>query len=340
VRIDSNENPNGPCPAAVAALLEEFAYAGRYPYNSRPAETDLIATLSGVYSTTADSFVLGAGSGEVLRNAVRAFTAPDRPFVTASPSFEQPERMAEMIGTPVRRVPVDGELRLDLAAMAEAAVGAGLVFLCNPNNPTATVRPQRAIADFVEDVRRRSPQTVVLVDEAYHDYVTDPGYATTVPLALAQPSVFVTRTLSKAHGMAGLRVGYAVGHKDTMKALARYRMPFNVNVLGLAAAIASLRDVEAVKSERERNTQARAYTIQVLEQLGCHATDSQANFVFADVKRPAKEFREACRERGILVGRDFPPFEKTHARVSIGTLEEMRRSADVFRAVLGGPKAS
>jgi len=245
-----------------------------------------------------------------------------------------------MIGTPVRRVPVDGQLRLDLAAMAEAAVGAGLVFVCNPNNPTATVHPGQAVADFVADVRRRSPQTVVLVDEAYHDYVTAPGYATAVPLALAQPGVLVTRTLSKAHGMAGLRVGYAVGQAETMKALGRYRLAFNVNVLGLAAAIASLKDAAGVARERDRNTEARGYTVQVLRELGCRATDSHTNFVFAEIQRPAKEFREACEARGIRVGRDFPPYEKTHVRVSIGTLDEMRRAAGVFRAVLGAPRAS
>jgi histidinol-phosphate aminotransferase len=340
VRIDSNENPNGPCPSAVRALLDEMAYAGRYPFNSRPSEKDLLATLAGLFSAAPEQIVLGAGSGELLRNAVRAFTGPDRAFVTASPSYEQPERLAELIGTPVRRVPVDGRLRLDLAGMADAAVGAGLVFVCNPNNPTATVHPARAIADLVENVKRRSPQTTVLVDEAYHDYVTTPDYATAAPLALAQPGVLVTRTLSKAHGMAGLRVGYALGHGDTIKALGRYRLSFNVNVLGLAAAIASLRDPEAVRLECARNAEARAYTLGVLAQLGCHASESQANFVFAEIKRPAREFREACRTRGILVGRDFPPYEKTHARVSIGTLDEMRRAAGAFRAVLADARPS
>ena len=164
----------------------------------------------------------------------------------------------------------------------------------------------------------------MLVDEAYHDYVTAADYASAAPLALAQPGVLVTRTLSKAHGMAGLRVGYALGQGDTIKALARYRLSFNVNVLGLAAAIGSLRDPEAVRLECQRNAEARSFTLGVLEQLGCHASESQANFVFAEVKRPAREFREACRTLGPS-GRDF--HTKTHARVSIGTRDEMRRAA-------------
>ena len=184
-------------------------------------------------------------------------------------------------------------------------------------------------------VRTRSPDTVILLDEAYHDYVTDPAYATGVPLALEQEKVLVARTMSKAHGMAGLRVGYAIGRPDTVKALARYRMTFDVNVLGIAATIASLRDTAFIASERSRNTGVRAFTVSALDRLGCRGCDSQANFLFVDIGRPAGSFREACGKQGILVGRDFPPLEKTHARVSLGTMDEMRRAVDVFKSVLG-----
>jgi histidinol-phosphate aminotransferase len=334
VHINSNENPVGPGPSAVAALRDHLGEAGRYPHNSEPSERLLIQTLTEVFTLAPENFVLGAGSGELLRNAVRAFCSPERPFVTASPSFEPPAMFAEMTGVPVRSVPVDGNLRLDLAAMGEAAQGAGLVFVCNPNNPTGTLHSADAIAGFVERVRARSPDTVVLLDEAYHDYVTDSAYATAIPLAVAQEKLLVTRTMSKAHGMAGLRVGYAVGRPDTLKALARYRMTFDVNVLGIAAAIASLRDPDYVARERTRNTEVRAFTVSALAKMGCPGCDSQANFLFVDVGRSAKGFREACGKQGILVGRDFPPLEKSHARISLGTMEEMRRAVDVFREVL------
>jgi histidinol-phosphate aminotransferase len=339
VRINSNENPVGPGPAAVLALRDRLGEAGRYPHNSQPSERLLAQTLAEVFTLAPENFVLGAGSGELLRNSVRAFCSPERPFVTASPSFEPPALFAQMTGVPVRSVPVDGSLRLDLTAMAEAAQGAGLVYVCNPNNPTGTLLPAPAIADFVKRVRTRSPDTVLLLDEAYHDYVTDPAYATGVPLAVAQEKVLVARTMSKAHGMAGLRVGYAVGQPDTVKALARYRMTFDVNVLGIAATIASLQDPDFIASERRRNTDVRAFTVSALDKLGCRGCDSQANFLFVDIGRPAGSFREACGKRGILVGRDFPPLEKSHARISLGTMDEMRRAVDVFRSVLGAAPA-
>src|SRR5207249_3272543 len=143
---------------------------------------------------------------------------------------------------------------LDLDKMAEAARGAGLIYICNPNNPTSTVQSAKAVADFVSRVRRESPETAVLIDEAYHDYVTDPGYASALPLALEQPNVFVTRTLSKAYGMAGLRIGYAVGQAPTIEKLARWAMTFNQNTLGVAAGIAGLEDAAHIEAERARNT--------------------------------------------------------------------------------------
>src|SRR5262249_46447660 len=149
--------------------------------------------------------------------SVRAFCSPTRPFVTAMPSFELPQRFAERTGAPVRAVPVDSSLHLDVDRMAEAAVGARLGFFCNPNNPTATVHPSATVADFVKRVRPRSPDPYVLLDEAYHDYVTDPGYASGVPLALADDHVVVTRTFSKAHGMAGMRIGYALAQPAAIK---------------------------------------------------------------------------------------------------------------------------
>jgi histidinol-phosphate aminotransferase len=335
IRISSNENPLGPGKVALDALVGRFVEAGRYPFNSIPGETDLVAAVAKKFNVKNENVVMGAGSGEILRNAVRAFTSPSRPLVTGQPSYEAPYRTAEQIGTPVKYIPLDANLRLDLDAMAAAAPGAGLVFICNPNNPSATVHGQKAISDAVARIRKASPDTAILIDEAYHDYVTDPSYATTVPLALQTPNVFVARTFSKAYGMAGLRIGYAVGPAGTIKTLARYKMPYNVSVLGIGAAIASLNDPAHIDQERARNTEVRAFTMKAFEQMGFKPTESQANFILVNLKRPAKEFREACAQHGVMIGRDFPPYEKTHSRISIGTMEEMQQAVDVFRKVLG-----
>jgi len=175
---------------------------------------------------------------------------------------------------------------------------------------------------------------VILIDEAYHEYVTDPAYETAIPIALNTPNVFVARTFSKAYGMAGMRIGYAIGMKDTVRPLARLALPFNISVLGTIAALTALNDPKHMAAERDRNTQARDFTQKALDALGCRSTVSHTNFLFTNVGRSAAAFRTACAAQGIQVGRDFPPFEGSHARISIGTMEEMQKAVAVFRDVL------
>ena len=334
IRINSNENPLGPGRTALDAIVGKFPEAGRYPFNATPNDGDLAAAIAKKFSTKTANVVLGAGSQEILRSAVLAFTSPTHGLVAGAPTFENCPAIAKKLGHPIAAVKVDSAMRLDIEAMIAAATGAGLVYFNNPNNPTGTVHGAKTVADFVERVHKASPDTVILIDEAYHDYVTDPSYQTAVPLALETPNVLVSRTFSKAYGMAGVRVGYGLGHADTMAKIGRMRMPYNVNVFGVAAAIASLQDPKHLEEESARNTEVRAFTVKAFSDLGFTPADSQANFVFVDIERPAKDFREACAKAGVMVGRDFPPFEKTHARVSIGTMDEMVRATAVFRDVL------
>ena len=335
IRISSNENPLGPGRAAMEAFVGAFEDAGRYPTNARPSMADLREAIARRQSVRPENVALGSGSWELLRTAVRLYTSSSRHLVTASPSFESPEQMAQQLGIPVKRVPVDKDGRLDLEGMAKAARWSGLVFFCNPNNPTGGVHTAKAVSEFVGRVLRESPETAILIDEAYHDYVTDPGYATAISLALEHPNVFVTRTLSKAYGMAGLRVGYAIGQARTMEAFNRWAITFNQNSLSVAAAVASLADPAHIEAERARNTEVRAFTTGFFQKLGYRVLPSETNFVLVELGRPAKEFREACAKEKVLVGRDFPPLEKTHARVSLGTLDEMKRANHVFTAILG-----
>jgi histidinol-phosphate aminotransferase len=335
IRISSNENPLGPGRVALDAILGKFPEAGRYPFNSTPSENDLASAIAAKYGVKPENVVIGAGSQEILKNAMRAFVTPARGFVTALPTFENCTGFAKKYKLPLTEVKVDSAFRLDVEPMIDAAVkGAGLVFFNNPNNPTATVHGAKTVTDMVERIRRASPDTVILIDEAYHDYVTDPSYQTAVPLALSTPNVIVARTFSKAYGMAGMRIGYGIGMADSVKKLAILKMPYNVSVFGLAAAIASLNDPQHIEDERRRNTEVRAFTVKALQEMGAKPADSQGNFIFVDVGRPAKDFRDACAKSGVMVGRDFPPFEKTHCRISIGTMEEMQKATAVFRTVL------
>ncbi len=335
IRISSNENPMGPGPSAVSAIQENIGEANRYPMNSKITDSFVQKRIATMYGAKPENVVLAPGSTEVLRNSIRAFCAPDRPLVSGECSYENPVRDSEYFGVPVKTVAMADDLGLDLDKMAGAALGAGLVFLCNPNNPTGTAHGRAAMADFVRYIAKESPYTYILIDEAYHDYVTDPNYSSSVELALKYRNVFVSRTFSKAYGMAGLRQGYAVGGKDPISKLSPYKLTFGTNVLGLAAVSASLDDPAHLEKEIARNTEARKYTLDFFKNAGYWATNSQTNFIFVKTNMPAKQFREGCAKFKVAVGRDFPPYEKTHARISIGTLDEMKRATEVFRQVLG-----
>ena len=334
IRIASNENPLGPGQHVVDIIVGKFPEAGRYPFNAQQREPVLVKALASKYGVADNQVALGPGSGEILTNAVRAFTGPGKPLATAWPTFENPRDTARKIGTEVRAVDLDANLRINIDKLVEASKGAGLVFFCNPNNPTATVHGAPAVADFVKRVRAASPDTVILIDEAYHDYVTDPAYKTAIDIAKSTPKVFVARTFSKAYGMAGLRVGYAVGDAEVIGRLNEFRMPYAVNLPAIAAAAGALANQKHIDEERARNTSVKAFTVKAFEQMGLKATDSQTNFIFVNINRPTAAFRDACREAGVLVGRDFPPYEKTHCRISIGTQQEMERAVGVFKKVL------
>ena len=186
----------------------------------------------------------------------------------------------------------------------------------------------------MEKVRKGSPNTVIHLDEAYHDYVTDPSYESGVALALETPNVFVTRTFSKCFGMAGMRIGYGVGHRDVIATLRRYQLTFNTNTPGVGGAHGALQDRSFVSSEQARNSEAKKLMVDFFKGKGYDLYDSQTNFIFVDLGIPAADFRSACAEHNVAVGRDFPPMEKTHSRISIGTSAEMQRAVEVFEEVL------
>ncbi|MBI3493891.1 MAG: aminotransferase class I/II-fold pyridoxal phosphate-dependent enzyme [Acidobacteria bacterium] len=331
IKISSNENAYGPGAAAVNAVRSVLGpVSGRYPTNV----DDLTTAIAKRFEVDRANVLVGTGSGEVINAAVAAFTSPNRPLVEALPTWESPGRQAKAMKAPVKDVPVDADLKLDLAGMIAAAKGAGLVFFCNPNNPTGTVRSATEVAKFVEDVLASSPATTILLDEAYSDFVVDPSYGTGVPLAMKYPRVIVTRTFSKVHGMAGLRVGYAIGHPDTLKMIAPHRTG-SMNVLSAAAAAASIQDTAHIAKQRDQNRATLDATVRTFTAGGYRVSDSQGNFILVDVKRPAKDFREACGRMGVMIGRDFPPLINW-ARISIGTSEEMRVANDVFKKVLLG----
>lgn len=330
IKIDSNENPYGPGPAVLEAMTQSFPVANRY-YRGGFQLAGAIAALHGV---SRDRVLMGCGSGELLRASALAFTSPTKAAVVAAPTFENIANTTGGLGHPVKEVRVDADLRLDLTAMEKEASGAGLFYICNPNNPTATVRSAKDIEAFVSRVLAASPEARILIDEAYHEFVDDPSYATAVPLTAQSPRVLVVRTFSKIYGFAGLRVGYAIAQPETLGALARYIGSGTMSVLSGQAALTALADTKRVAEQQRLNRETRQFTRQIFEQAGYRTSASEANFIMVDVRRPAEEFRAACRDRGVMIGRPFPPLD-TWARITVGTAEEMRRAAEVFTQILG-----
>ena len=336
--IASNENPVGPGPKVLDGLrkvLEGGTRPGRYSNQMG----DLTEAIAGHFKVKTESVLLGEGSTEILRAATQIFTSKTKALVGTIPTYEECAGYAELIGNPVKGVKLNSEFKIDLDAMLAAAKGAGLVFYCNPNNPTATYVGAKATRDFLTKLIAASPETTVLVDEAYFDYVTDPDHETHAMFALEHPQVIVARTFSKAYGMAGLRQGYAIAHPDTIKKLRQWTAAGgsgSLNVFGMnAATVAIGQDATFTANERKRNAAVRDFTMKWFADRGMKPTDCQANFMFVNIGTPAKAFREACRAKGVMVARDFPPFHQTHARISLGTMEEMQKAVQVFGDVLG-----
>ena len=175
IRISSNENPLGPGKAAIDAILGKFPEANRYPFNSTPLDADLEILIAKLNSAKRENVVLGVGSQEILRNSVRVFMSATKHLAQAGPTFENCGGVAHQLGYPVKNAPVDVKMKTDLAALLPLAKGAGLVYICNPNNPTSTIVSSQALTDFVNEVRKSSPTTAILIDEAYYDYITDPS---------------------------------------------------------------------------------------------------------------------------------------------------------------------
>ena len=342
--LSSNENPLGPGQVVLDGIKAAFGPAGARPGRYDGTQRPLIEAIAKKQGVKPENIVLGCGSTQILRSCTHLFTAKDKALVGTIPTYEECAGYAEMMGHPVRPVALDAEFKIDLGKFADAAKGAGLVFYCNPNNPTATYVGARATREFLAKLAKESPDTYVLVDEAYFDYVTDPDHDTHIPIAVENPHVIVARTFSKAYGMAGLRMGYAVGHVDTIKKMAEWDAgsgTSSLNVLAMHAGLAAInQDASFITAERARNKAVRDFTMKWFADRGMKPTDSQANFMFVNIGRPAKEFREACKAKGVLVARDFPPFEKTHCRISYGTMDEMKKAVGVFGEVLGKKAAA
>lgn len=326
LRLNSNENPLGLSPAARKAILDNLSEANRYPRDVRVAMVEALAALNGVKT---ENIVLGAGSTEILQMTVQALAGPDVPLVLADPTFEDVPWYSQPFDYELARVPLDGNFAHDIGRMREKAKKGSeraLVYICNPNNPTGTLTPSAEIDAWIESA---SDDTYFLVDEAYYEYCEDPAYWSCTKY-VDNPNVIVARSFSKIYAMAGMRLGYAVAHKETAKLLTSYIGRNNANYLVLVAARASLEDTELIGRSRKANSEGKRILHGALDELGLEHLPSHTNFVMHVIPGDLNEYRERMSEAGARVGRPFPPM-LGYNRLSIGTPEEMERFAQLLR---------
>ena len=325
VRLNTNENPMGPCPAALEAIRKVVPLGGRYLFDQTHAFVEAMATDVGLPAT---HVLPAAGSSDPLHRAVLAFTSPTRPLIIAEPGYEAPGRAAQFLGAKVIRVPLRRDYTHDVEAMARADRNAGVIYVCNPNNPTGTVTRKEDIDRLVADKPRGC---VVLIDEAYIHFSTA---AASTPLVVAGKDVIVLRSFSKLYGMASLRAGAALGRPDL---LARLRGLGGLALLpapAMAGATASLKDKALVPQRRKALAEVRADLCAWLDKKGHAYIPSEANMVLIDGKRPGREVAAAMLRHKVAIGRAWPSLP-THVRVTVGTRDEMAKFKAAFERVTG-----
>jgi histidinol-phosphate aminotransferase len=328
IQLNSNENPYGPSPRALDAMKRSQRVAARYP---DAFEDEMEQAIARLHNVAQENVVLGCGSGEILRMADMAFLAPGKRVVVAEPTFEAVLGYARLTRAEAVKVQLTADYRHDLPAMAQAcAANTGLVYVCNPNNPTATIVYRDELAAFLGRVPR---DCIVLLDEAYHHFVEDPRYASGFDFLAAHPNLIVVRTFSKVYGMAGMRLGYAIGAKETIQALRAHRLANNTNAAVLEAGLASLADTNHVARQRRLNNETRKWLCRELERDARRFIPSHTNFVMIEAGSDVAPFIARFRERNILVGRRFPSLS-TWLRVSIGTRKEMEFFLGALREIL------
>ncbi len=325
VRINANENPMGPCPEAIEAIQAVVAQGGRYLYH----ETMTFAeTLAGVEGLSKDYVLPGAGSSSLLHQAVMAFTSPNRSLVIADPGYEAGEKAARFVGAKVVRVPLRKDGSHDARAMARADPDAGLIYVCNPNNPTGSVTRK----DDIDHLIAHKPEgSIVLLDEAYIHLSKSAEVGT--PHVAADRDVVILRTFSKLFGMAGLRAGAALARPDLLERIKNFGAGA-LPVTGMVGAIASLKAKGLVETRRKIIADIREATAEWLDRKGFAVIPSEANMLMIDVRRPGREVFEAMLKQKVAIGRTWPSMPQ-HVRISIGTADEMAKFREAFARVMG-----
>ncbi len=327
IRLSSNENPFGPSPKVREAMVKAFDLGCRYTYGHEKPLKEMIAEREGL---TPDHIVITGGSREGLNVSGLTFGLNNQEIIAADPTYQGLMRYAEEFGAYIHRVGLDDDLNHDLEAMEQRiTANTGLVFVCNPNNPTGTLLPFDRLKDFVESVSNR---TIVFLDEAYYDYIEEEDYPSGSVFVKEGHNVIVSRTFSKVYGLAGIRIGYLMTRPDIAERLNK-RLMANTNMLAIYAAMTAYQEKEFHQLSLQKNKEAREMIYAALEDLDLPYYKSHTNFVFFKTGRPIQKVIDTMLEKGVRVGRPFPPLTKW-CRISTGTMEDTKAFCTALKQVM------
>ena len=333
-KLASNENPYGPSQAVIKAMQEAVKYVHRYGY----PDPGIVEAIADHHKVWPENILLGAGSSELLKVCDDVFLAQHKTLVGVDCTYESVFRFATNSKADAIKVPITEDYRTDIPGIIRAVKNnyrdIGLVYICNPNNPTGIVVPKQEIKRLIDNVPEDVP---VLIDEAYCHYVDNPNYEEAIPYVEKDRNVIVLRTFSKVAGLAGMRLGYAVARKDLIERMAPFASgnytTGGVNVLVKYAAVAALKEMVNTTQIRKRTSDLRKKTVAELKAYGYDVIPSDANYFMVDIGEDVDVMSFEFQNHGILVGRKFPPYD-TWLRVSIGTEDEMSRFVAAFKAIL------
>ena len=328
-RLLANENPWGPSKKAISAITASASQGNRYVYNSSLKMIEILAAKEGV---TKDNVLLAAGSTDLLEKTAFALLMKGGNVISADPSYMSLVNTAQSIGATWKNIPLREDYSHDLGAMEKAIDSdTKLIYVCNPNNPTGTLTNSEELKAFCKRVSSKCP---VFIDEAYLELLDNAAAQTTVGLISEGHDIIVCRTFSKIHGMAGLRMGYMVAKPERVKMIQDLvRTEMGISCTSLEGAMASLNDVEFQNFTRTNNKINREYVFEELKKAGLNPIPSVTNFILFPIQMPAKDLLDKMFEKGVGI-RGFEIHGKQYARVSIGTMDELKLFAKSLNSII------
>jgi histidinol-phosphate aminotransferase len=334
-KLANNENPYGPPESVMKAMTEAFKYSNRYGY----PDGGIVSEIAAHHGVKPENILLGAGSGEILQVVGTTFLQDGRKVIGVEPSYGSVYQHASGLKADAIKLALRDDFTQDVPEMIKVTKAnyrdLGFVYLCNPNNPTGLVVSKQDVKLLLDSIPSDMP---VLIDEAYHHFIDDPSYATSVPYVNEGRPVVIARTFSKISALAGMRLGYAVAPKYLIDQMRPHAVS-SINAIVKWGGVAALKDTAAQEQVKRVNRELRDKTTAELQGLGFKVIPSQTNFFMVHVKRDVVPLAQEFRKKGVLVGRPFPPMTE-HLRVSVGTAEEMNRFMVAFKEIFSSARST